>query len=70
MAAAANELLDTVVLQWLPDQLQPALDLLAEYPLLMLPLVVVFGYLAGKLLQLIMIAGVGAADQPTHRQRL
>ena len=43
--------LDTVVINWLPDWVRTPLDFLADYPMLMLLLLVSFGYLVGKFLQ-------------------
>jgi small-conductance mechanosensitive channel len=60
-----GELLDTMVVQWLPENWQGGLDLLAQYPLLMLPLVIIFGYLAGKLLQLVLTQVFGRITKHT-----
>lgn len=52
--AESGEMLDTLVLDLLPEQLQGGLEFLASYPLVLLGFVVGFGYLLGKLFQFLL----------------
>lgn len=54
-----GELLDEVVFNWLPESIQAPLYFLADYPLLMLLMMVLVGYLIGKSLQLVMSQVLG-----------
>lgn len=58
-APADAQWLDSVVVGWLPEQFQAPLEILADYPLAMLPIVALGGYLVGKLLQLVMAQVLG-----------
>lgn len=49
--AIREDMLDSVLFNWLPESLQGVLETLANYPLLLVLGLVVIGYLAGKLLQ-------------------
>jgi small-conductance mechanosensitive channel len=43
---------------WMPDVMQPLLDVLADYPLLMVVVLAGAGYAAGKMLQMVLTRGI------------
>ncbi|NNE06498.1 MAG: mechanosensitive ion channel family protein [Xanthomonadales bacterium] len=56
--AAEPLLLNEDIKAWVPDSLQPLFDVLADYPFLLVVILAAAGYLAGKILQLILTRGV------------
>jgi len=59
-------MLDEEVAAWLPDFLAPALDVLADYPLLLILVLLLAGYLLGKVLQLILSRGLSRITSRTR----
>ncbi|NND45848.1 MAG: mechanosensitive ion channel family protein [Xanthomonadales bacterium] len=49
-----EDVLDAVVFNWLPDWMQQALEYLAAYPVLLIPLLALVGYVLGKIFQLVL----------------
>ena len=56
---------DKEVMSWVPDVLQHFLNLLADFPLLLFIVLVSFGYLTGKLLQLVLTRGFSKITSKT-----
>jgi len=52
------QLFDTEIMAWVPDALRPTLHLLADYPILLIIILVGIGYALGKLFQLILARGL------------
>lgn len=68
-AAAAESveplLLNEEIKAWVPESLQPILDVLAEYPLLLVVILAAAGYIAGKILQLVLTRGISRLTRRT-----
>jgi small-conductance mechanosensitive channel len=61
IAAAAPQktfMLDEELATWLPDSIRPFMEVMADYPLLLIPLLLAAGYLLGKLLQFVLTRGL------------
>ncbi len=57
--------LDAEIMAWVPDAWQPALDVMADYPLILILILAGSGYLLGKILQLILTRGIARLASKT-----
>ncbi len=60
------QLFDAEIMAWVPDALRPTLHLLADYPILLIIILVSIGYALGKLFQLILARGLTRLTRKTR----
>lgn len=63
---AQTQLFDAEILAWVPDALRPVLHVLADYPMLLIVILVSIGYAVGKLLQLVLVRGLTRLTRKTR----
>ncbi|MCZ6762909.1 MAG: hypothetical protein O7C03_07890, partial [Gammaproteobacteria bacterium] len=63
---AQTQLFDAEILAWVPDALRPVLHVLADYPMLLIVILVSIGYAVGKLLQLVLARGLTRLTRKTR----
>ena len=63
-----TQLFDAEIMAWVPDALRPALHLLADYPILLIIILVSIGYALGKLLQLVLARGLTGLARKTRSE--
>lgn len=62
----ANLLSDSEIRTWVPEVLQPAIEVLANYPLLLVLVLAGAGYIAGKILQMVLTRGLARLASRTE----
>ncbi len=61
-----NLLSDSEIRTWVPEVLQPAIEVLANYPLLLVLVLAGAGYIAGKILQMVLTRGLARLASRTE----